>query len=113
MNIFGDRLEHTKSPSIFRGISLQLGCLPVTQNDPKYETLVKAILDRNLDVVAMQEVGTNFSHASSNGQWKNRIGWNTWLNGHRAKTAAVFALRDLDGSMRLRWPFALSTTQTL
>jgi exonuclease III len=94
MNIFGDRLEHTKSPFIFRGISLQLGCLPVDQTDPKYETLVKAILDRNLDVVTMQEVGINFSHANSTGQWKNRIGWNTWLNGHRAKTVNAWNSQD-------------------
>ena len=39
-----------------------------------------------MDVVAIQEVGINFTYAGVNSQWKTRIGWNTLLDAHRAKT---------------------------
>jgi hypothetical protein len=80
-------------------MSCQLGGLPVHSKDPKYKTLIKTILDRQIDVVAMQEIGLNFNCTGTSDQWKHRIGWNTWLDGHRTKT--VDAWNSLDHVKRL------------
>ena len=83
-----------KRPNIFRGISVQLGGLPKNPIDTKHEFLVQAILDHDVDVVAIQEVGINFSRVGVEGQWKKRIGWNSWLDGHRCKTVNAWNTLD-------------------
>ena len=83
---YGDYMCYDKPPSTFRGISCQLGRLPVDRNDPKYEALIQSVLQRNIDVVAMQEIGLNFTYAGVHDQWKQRLGWNSWLDGHKART---------------------------
>jgi exonuclease III len=91
---FGDCLPHSKQPQTFRGISCQLGGLPFNPNDPKYETLVQSVLERHIDVVAFQEIGINFNRAGPDGTWKKRLGWNSWLDGHRAKTVNAWNSQD-------------------
>jgi hypothetical protein len=96
---FGDHMAPEKPSKIFWGMSCQLGGLPVHSKDPKYKTLIKTILNRQIDVVAMQEIGLNFNCTGASDQWKHRIGWNTWLDGHRTKT--VNAWNSLDRVKRL------------
>jgi exonuclease III len=91
---FGNSLAHSKQPQTFRGISCQLGGLPINPNDPKYKTLVQSILERHIDVVAFQEIGINFNRAGPDGTWKKRLGWNSWLDGHRAKTVNAWNSQD-------------------
>ena len=90
---FGDLLE-PKKKHVFRGVSVQLGGFPVKPTDSKHEDFIAAMIDHEVDVVAIQEVGINFSRMGVEGQWKKRIGWNTWLNGHHCKT--VNAWNSLD-----------------
>ena len=92
-NYYGDLLE-PKQKNVFRGVSVQVGGLPIDPTDPKYETFIQAVLDHDVDVVAIQEVGINFNYAGVNGQWKKRLGWNSWLNGHRSKTVNAWNTTD-------------------
>jgi exonuclease III len=93
IQFYGDLLE-PKEKKIFRGISVQLNGLPVDPLDPKHEALVEAIIKHDPDVVAFQEVNINFSRVGVEGQWKKRLGWNTWLDGHRCKTVNTWNQRD-------------------
>ena len=90
---YGDLLE-PKKKNIFRGISVQLAGLPVDPTHCKHEEFIQAVVDHDADVVAIQEVGLNFNQLGVNGQWKKRIGWNTWLNGHRCKTINAWNSKD-------------------
>lgn len=40
-------------------------------------------------MVAFQEIVLNFNYAGVEGQWKNRFGWNRWLDSHRVKTVKL------------------------
>ena len=82
---FGDRIA-TKRPLTFRGATCQLGCLPLHPQDAKHEALIHALSSHDIDAIALQELGINFSRARPDSQWKNRIGWNTWLDGNSSKT---------------------------
>jgi exonuclease III len=83
-----------KSPNTFRGVSCQLGGLLSDPTHPKHKDLVDAILRHNPDVIALQEIGINFSYAGSNGDWKSRLGWNTRLNGHTTRTINAWNSND-------------------
>ena len=49
---FGDYLGE-KQPNVFRGISCQLGGLPIDPEDPTHDTLIKSMLDYRIDVMAL------------------------------------------------------------
>ncbi len=84
---FGDFLGVQPKPTgVFRGVSCQLGGLPTDHNDPKHHDLIQAIKLYDMDVVALQEVGINFNSPGVYGSWRQRLGWNTWLDGHTTKT---------------------------
>ena len=92
---FGDVIG-PKSEQVFRGVSCQLGGLPVDPCDPMHEELVQAMRLYDMDIVALQEIGINFNYTGVNGQWKNRLGWNTQLDGHRTKTINAYNSNDLN-----------------
>ena len=48
--------------------------------------MIHALSHHNVDAIALQELGINFSRARPDSQWKTRIGWNTWLDGNCSKT---------------------------
>ena len=96
---FGDLLR-PKRPHVFRGISCQLGCLPLRPDDPKHEALIDAISSNQVDVIALQELGINFSRAGPHGQWKQRIGWNRWLDGNCSKTVTAFNTTSVSSNLR-------------
>jgi hypothetical protein len=90
-----------KSPNTFRGVSCQLGGLPTDPTHPKHQDLVNAILKHNPDVIALQEIGINFSYAvinfsyaGTNGDWKSRLGWDTRLDGHTMRTINTWNSND-------------------
>jgi len=92
-NYFGDPLG-PKPPNSFRGISCQLGGLPVNPTNSKYDDLLSFILSAEPDVTAMQEIGINFSNCGSEDQWKQRIHWDRILDSHKAKTIVAWNRHD-------------------
>ena len=57
---FGDRIA-TKRPLTFQGATCQLGCLPLHPQDAKHEALLHALSSHDIDAIALQELGINFS----------------------------------------------------
>ena len=92
----GDSIEHLyygdfigydpKTPHTFRGVSCQLGGLPTDHRGSKHLDLITAFKDYDMDMVAIQEVGINFNYPGIYGSWRQRLGWNTWLDGRSTKT---------------------------
>ena len=63
----GDSITMKRSCT-FCGVSCQLGCLPLHSDDAKHEALVHAISHFDVDDVALQELGINFSQSRSSSQ---------------------------------------------
>ena len=96
---YGDRIQ-TKSSHHFRGISCQLGCLPVDPLDSKHETLAAAISKYQADAIALQEIGLNFSHCGVQGQWTSRMAYNKWFDLHCVKHVLAWNKTDQCRSVR-------------
>ena len=63
-----------------------MGGFSVDPKVPKHKDFVNAATRYQMDVLAIQEVGINFTYSGVNGQWKTRLGWNSLLDSHKAKT---------------------------
>jgi len=95
---FGDWLG-PKQSRVFRGISCQLGGLPINRSDPAYQQLLERLFEYQVDVAAMQEIGINFSKCPVAHQWKDRLMWNTIINPSKAKTIVAWNKTDLSNSV--------------
>ena len=82
--------EHT-----FRGMSVNVGGLAKKPDEcTKVESLLSLVKNRAPDAIGIQEVGINFRNAGSTGQWKQRLGWNSSLDGRTTKTIATYNEND-------------------
>jgi exonuclease III len=72
-------------------MSCNVGGLKVNHlEDTKMDAIKSLLYFYAPDTLGLQEIGLNFKHLGPSSQWKERLGWNTTLDGHTTKTINAY-----------------------